>query len=270
MKTVFRYPGGKTKIASKIVDALIPIEHNKFVDVFAGGGSVFIEYANRNNNTDIIINDTDKYIFYFWYLMCNNRCDEIIDAIISCGEPTIDKFNSMRKLEDSSEIIMAFKALFFNRTTFSGIFSSGPIGGYKQLGKYKINCRYNANKIIEKLKDISISLAKKNLSCLSIDFKDLISKYKDDSMALLYLDPPYMGQGHQLYNRFLLYNDYVEMANLLKGSKCKWIISHDDNDNFLSFFRDWSNIISLADVSYTINSIKDNVKKELLVSNCLK
>jgi DNA adenine methylase len=37
------------------------------------------------------------------------------------------------------------KCLFLNRTTFSGILHgrAGPIGGRRQTGPYKIDCRFN-------------------------------------------------------------------------------------------------------------------------------
>jgi DNA adenine methylase len=39
------------------------------------------------------------------------------------------------------ELGLAF--LFFNRTNYSGIINAGPIGGKRQLSKYKMQCRFN-------------------------------------------------------------------------------------------------------------------------------
>ena len=43
---------------------------------------------------------------------------------------------------------------FLNRTNRSGIIKGGPIGGKKQEGKYKIDCRFNKIVLINKIEEI--------------------------------------------------------------------------------------------------------------------
>lgn len=267
MRSIFRYPGGKKKIASRIIDEVIEIKPSIFVDVFVGGGSVFIELLNRKINLDTVVNDLDIYISTFWKLLSNGDYQKIIDLIKEWDRPTIEKFNKLRSTDNSSDSLIAFKAIFFNRTTFSGIFSSGPIGGYGQEGKYKLDARYNMEKMISEIKEIGQYLPLINTKCFSKDFREIINLYKDNPDALLYLDPPYFKQGHQLYRHSMNKNDYEDMANILRDSKCSWIVSHDNNIEFTSLFKGWSNITNIDNVAYTINSIKGNRKSEILISN---
>ena len=84
---------------------------------------------------------------------------------------------------------------------------------------------------------------------------------------MMYLDPPYMTQGEQLYNHFMEYEDYVEMRDMLKDCKADWIISHDNNPDFEKLYEGWADITTVEGVPYTINSIKNNRKIELLITN---
>lgn len=270
LKTVFRYPGGKSKIADNIINDVVPFSPSVFVDVFTGGGSVSIEMLNRKQNAKIVLNDLDPYIYSFWKILTGPKEDinKLLNIIEQYNEPTIQKFQELREISKSTTNLemKAYIALFFNRTAFSGIIRSGPIGGYNQTGKYKINCRFNKSKIISGIKNISEELKKNNAECYSDDFRDIIKKYSDKEDAFLYLDPPYMKQGHQLYGVFMNDNDYIDMSNLLKSAKCKWMVSHDDYEPFVKLF-DWANISDTNSVPYTINSIKGNRKTELLISN---
>lgn len=45
--------------------------------------------------------------------------------------------------------------LFLNRMNFSGILPSKPIGGLSQSSKYKIDCRFNKERIVSLIRDIS-------------------------------------------------------------------------------------------------------------------
>ena len=98
----------------------------------------------------------------------------------------------------------------------------------------------------------------------SDDFSDIIKKYGGDKNNFLYLDPPYWKQGEQLYNYGMKPEQYEEMANLLKTCKANWIVSHDDCLEFVKLFT-WADIKTIEDVPYTINSLKNNRKKELLI-----
>ena len=266
MKSPFRYPGGKTKIASKIVDKIIGKNPDVFVDVFVGGGSVFLEWIDRNLTSKIQVNDKDYYVFGFWETIISGQVNEIVKLINKYGTPTVEKFEEIKSMNNQDPAVRGFQAIFLNRTTFSGISSAGPIGGYEQNGKYKISARYNQSKLIKTIQDISSKLKNRSVACSSFDFRDVIDLYKEKN-ALLYLDPPYMKQGHMLYPYYLQKQDYQDMATMLKGAKCDWIVSHDDHEDFVELFKGWSNVFEMNDIPYSINSRRNYRKTELLISN---
>lgn len=54
--------------------------------------------------------------------------------------------NIINNQDDYSELEVGFAAFFLNRCNRSGLLSAGPIGGMRQNGNYKIDCRFNKKK----------------------------------------------------------------------------------------------------------------------------
>lgn len=273
LQSPFRYPGGKTKIAKRISD-LIGTEYDcsaplTFVDVFVGGGSVSLKVAEDFNNASLILNDLDRWMHAFWNRMAVGD-EEVLSYLEGYDPPTVNDFRYWREKateEDLSDSEQAFVALFFNRTAFSGIFKSGPMGGYEQNGKYKIDSRYNRESLQERVGLIIDEFRNRDVEVSQQDFRDVISKYGKKRNHVLYLDPPYMKEGKVLYNHFMQYEDYADMAYMLSNAKCNWIVSHNDHPDFVAMYDGWTNITNIEGFPYTINSIKGKKRVELLITN---
>ena len=73
---------------------------------------------------------------------------------------TIEEWNKQKNVYSQKEKIvdllkLGFATLFLNRTNRSGILKAGVIGGKKQNGKYKLDCRFNKEDICNKIRRIS-------------------------------------------------------------------------------------------------------------------
>ena len=150
-KSPLRYPGGKTQL-SRYVRHLLDINnvHNTYIEPFAGGFGVALELLFNNDVEQIVMNDFDPSIYSIWNMILHNR-DEFISLIkntpITIEEWFYQKDIRNKLKNDSNSIENAFATFFLNRTNVSGIISAGPIGGLKQQGKYKIDCRFNKEKL---------------------------------------------------------------------------------------------------------------------------
>ena len=280
LKSPFRYPGGKSKIIKPIIATIISeigqktlwsnSKMNRFVDVFAGGGSVSMAVVNVYPNVDLVMNDLDEWMYSFWNSLTDEtEYNRMITYMNKYPHPTVEDFVFLRKSISRNGLKCGYKGFigwFFNRTTFSGIFKSGPIGGHDQTGQYKIDCRYKPEKTKKMLAAMRIMFKNRKIEVTNADFRTVIDKYKDDEDVLLYLDPPYMKQGSSLYPVYMVEADYIDMAECLKSCKCKWIVSHDNYKPFVDLFNGWTNIKSIDGVAYTINSIEGNRKTELLIT----
>ena len=159
-----RYPGGKTCLVPKLEEVLKKnFSYNEkisFVEPYAGGAGASLVLLCSGKVDRIIINDLDKAIYTFWKISVQNA-DYLISKIkrtkITIQEwkrqkeiYTLLKNTSKATLEEERKL--AFTVLFLNRTNRSGIMRGGPIGGIRQLSKWKIDERFTKKTIIESWK----------------------------------------------------------------------------------------------------------------------
>lgn len=76
-----------------------------------------------------------------------------------------------------------------NRVNRSGIIRAGVIGGMKQNGNYKMNCRFNKNNLIERIKEID--KYKKKIEFYNLDAIDFLKKIENKKKIFIFFDPPY-------------------------------------------------------------------------------
>jgi DNA adenine methylase len=159
---------------------------------------------------------------------------------------------------------MAFACLFLNRTCFSGIINSGPIGGINQNSKYSISCRFNKNNLISTINAVSIMSSR-----YDVVFNDAITylhknKCRIENMnSLVYIDPPYLQQGNKLYRYFYLKKDHERLANFIRFQKFPWLVSYDDHPTILNLFK--GNKILTLYLNYAVRQSRN--ARELLISN---
>lgn len=263
--SIYRYPGGKTKLLPQIFPYIQKsIENRKaFCDLFVGGGSCLLAVASKYPKLQLFANDKDDFIFSFWDLMSNGTLDEIeaLKQMLNI-KPTTELFYKLRNIKPTSRIELAFYGIFFNRTSFSGDMrrNSSPIGGRKQQSKYTIDCRYNVKKIIEKIDNIH-KLLKNRVIVSNIDINEYL--INDDSIAI-YADPPYVLKGSMLYEKYMTFEEHKNLSIKLKNYN-NWVLSYDNCKEILKLY-EWANI-NIINASYCIKGNKTNwnLTNELLI-----
>ncbi|ENN92680.1 DNA methyltransferase [Bartonella bovis 91-4] len=128
-------------------------------------------------------------------------------------------------------LAVGFAALFLNRTNRSGIIkNAGPIGGKEQTGNYKIDCRFNKENLIGRIRNIS---AKKDRIYLTqLDAQEFLLRYGStdkDKNIFLYIDPPYFKKGKGLYTSFYKTKDHHYLENIISEHvNALWLITYDN------------------------------------------
>ena len=155
-------------------------------------------------------------------------------------------------LNDNSHysLELGFATFYLNRTNRSGILSAGPIGGYSQEGKYKIDARFNRDVLIEKVRKIAkykthIKLYNKEIESFIIHY---LPKYQNS--AFIYFDPPYYNKGKELYKNFLVHDDHVRISNLIKNIECSWMVTYDDVNEIRELYNEY--ICKRFDLAYSL------------------
>lgn len=248
-KSPLRYPGGKTQLAPFVSNliSLNKIKNCTYIEPFSGGAGVAIELLLSNKVERIVLNDYDKSIYSVWYSILNHT-----DALITLVEKTsidIENWHLQRKIHKDNKnyrnsLENGFSTLFLNRTNRSGIINAGPIGGYNQIGNYKLNCRFNKSDLIKKI--ISIYNQKERIELYQKDAVSLIKiikkNYNQDS-SFIFFDPPYFIQGKKLYTNFYKKRDHINLArNIVAMDNWNWIITYDSSTQIYDIYNKYLNI----------------------------
>lgn len=153
-----RYPGGKYKLYEYVETLVKENNCTTYIEPFCGGAAVALELLLKDVVKKIIINDVDYTIFCFWDSILNHTEEFVF--LIRNTDVTIDEWNIQKNirnnLENYNSLEIGFSTFFLNRTNRSGIIDkAGPIGGKDQNGNYKIDCRFNKEKLISQIEKIA-------------------------------------------------------------------------------------------------------------------
>lgn len=287
VSSLFRYPGGKSKLRGEIttiLNSMINGEDVQYREPFFGGGSIGLKMLSEHKVKKIWVNDKDMGIACLWTSVI--RHPEELKDLVRGFIPSVQEFYDIKEAltcgwekccpETIKDVVdVGFKKLAIHQISYSGLGtkSGGPLGGEAQESNYKIDCRWSPDYLCEKIDKlhemfygVEISLDR----CTSMDFAPVV--IRNSYSAVIYLDPPYYVKGSDLYQHGFSECDHVRLSKLLEATPHKWLLSYDDCPEIRGLYR-WANIKSV-DVNYSITALKNEdgtrkstTKPELLISN---
>ena len=263
-----RYPGGKTRLASKLSEAVKKnFEQGKkviLVEPYAGGAGASLSLLFAGKVDKIFINDLDNAIHTFWKVAVSDT-DYLIDKIRRT-EITIKEWKKQKMIYVSQKYDrkFAFATLFLNRTNRSGIMNSGPIGGMSQSGEWKVNARFTKKTIIERLEKIKEFRNKIEVYNLDgIKLLKRLEKHQKIKQYFIFLDPPYFHGGQSLYLNHHDNKGHEELSNFLERSLLKkWVMTYDD----VSYIKDLYPKMQIKDFEIQHNAYKSKIGREIMIS----
>lgn len=228
-----RYPGGKNRIFP-FVSSLIKrndLEGCAYVEPFAGGAGLALHLLIEGVVSEIYLNDLDKSIYCFWKTVIENPenvCHWIEDVEVNMKTWRKAK-NIYADFGKYSDFEIAMATFYLNRANVSGIITGGPIGGMEQKGKYKINARFNKEDLVNRIK--LISTYSKQIHLSGLDGNEFLRRIDSmDKKLFIYIDPPYVNKGAQLYMNFFQEQNHRDLIQTISKLKHKWIVSYDNAD----------------------------------------
>ncbi len=262
--TPLRYPGGKTKLYSKLLEFLPKDNSNNisYAEPFAGGCGAGLKMLIKGDINKLYINDYDKKIYAFWYCIledCNKFIKKIKNTPVNIE--TWKKQKDILKNSDNVDLFtLGFATFYLNRTNFSGVIKGGPIGGIKQEGNYKIDCRFNKERLIQTIENIAKH--KKQISLHNLEASKFINYLNNiDENIFVYLDPPYYKKADTLYMSFFKDDDHVALKEAIQTIKHKWILSYDNQEFITNLYKEYKQ--EFIDITYT--TYNKTKAKEVLV-----
>lgn len=261
---MLRYPGSKRKLVKTISKFLEKLNKNcnTYIEPFLGAGFVAANWLQDHQYDYTFLNDKDEDIAGIFNVIIRWPGELIKE--IEQFTPSVESFYAFKAARSFYPVKRALETIALHQMSYSGLgkMAAGPIGGKKQNGSYKVDCRWNAKKLaamILKWHDIL-----KRAYCISSnDFAQVLSLEGNIPTALMYLDPPYYEKGKELYQYSFSEADHQRLFESLNVTRAKWLLSYDDHDFIRRLYRDY--YMHEIEASYTIKTHRK--KKELLISN---
>lgn len=265
----FRYPGGKGFLNGYFASLLkeFGTGPNYFVEPFCGGAGSAWHLLADDHVDEIHLNDADVRIYSAWKAILHENerfCDRLSNVAVD-----LETWNACRDLLTnysgrSYDFELGFATYFINRTSRAGIIlGSGPIGGYKQAGDWKIDARFYRETMLKRIRWIGSQKRRvklKNQEALT--FLKCAAKRLPVSTTLYFVDPPYMQAGGRLYLNAMTEKKHRALGAFLKSDILQhWILTYDDHPLVREIY-DGRHFSKLA-VDYSLSRIR--TESEVLV-----
>ena len=261
-----RYPGGKSSLYPLIAQILRVnnFEHRQYVEPFAGGCGLALDLLYGGHVCDIHINDIDPGVWAFWESALNHTRD--LTQLIERTPVTIDQWHRQRSIFSDGSVddplTLGFATFFLNRTNRSGVIKqAGAIGGQNQTGHYKIDCRFNREVLVRRVRRVAKYRSRIHLSRL--DALNFIQECADllPSPNFFYVDPPYCSKGSKLYTNFYGLEDHANLASLMLCLDNPWVVTYDNEPDIKRLYRGRRHL--QLEVNYSLETKR--VGTELLI-----
>lgn len=240
----FRYPGGKGFLTDylKVKIEALPGPARRYAEPFCGGAGAATNLLVDGVVSQIHLNDLDSRVYSAW-LAIITETDRFIEKL-KHAPVTVDEWKKQRKVVAGSsggyDFDVGYATFYLNRTSRAGIvIGSGPIGGYKQEGAWKIGARFYRDTMIdriEKLGNLKEQISVSNMA--ATDFLSEIDKSDSAHNTLVFIDPPYYEAGARLYLDGMEGDGHAVLANKLRQKmKYKWLMTYDSHPEILNLYK---------------------------------
>lgn len=220
LNSPFKWVGGKSRLRKPIID-LLPA-HTCYVEPFAG--AAWVLFGKPPSDVEVL-NDIDRELITFFRVVKENP-EELIASfeweLVSRAE-----FECLAQLDPAAltdvqrahrfyYLIMAGWGGELNYPRFQTSITDGGHGN-RLIGALK-TLQERLLPIHERLRTVIIE---------NLDWRDCIDRY-DRPTTVMYIDPPYPGNGANYAHNMREWEAHSELAQRLNRTQCRWILSSYD------------------------------------------
>ncbi|WP_176256712.1 DNA adenine methylase [Derxia lacustris] len=271
-RSILRYPGGKTRFAPFIQEAL---SLNKarvrvFAEPFCGGAGVAISLLEAGQVDSVALNDSDPLIAALWRVVFSEDAQWLAEQV-RVVPLSVDEWKRLKASTPTSDRDLALKALYLNRTSFNGILhKSGPLGGWNQTNR-TLDVRFPREKLANRILELS-DLSDRVRSIRCFDWRDFVDELKQDDGVFLYFDPPYFHKAEQLYGHYFNLAEHIAFRDFVEELTVPWLLSYDDAREIRELYKPLRVSARVIDSTYSAHPIggASFVGRELFFSNMKK
>ena len=259
-----RYPGGKSLMTNFFIDLFHRngLQEIVYAEPYAGGAGAAINLLLNGYVNEIFINDANIGIYSFWNALITES-DKFIQTINAIPVTLSEWYKQREVLQKSTSpsFELGVATFFLSRTNRSGVIFGGAIGGSTEEkqnnAKFKIDCRFNKQDLIQRLE--TITAHKRRIKVTNEDALLFLRHLNNN--VFVYLDPPYYVKGKSLYMNHYTDNDHQQLAHYLQDeAHFNWVLSYDDVPQIREMYA--NSELYRFPLKYTVN--KKQVGYELL------
>ena len=261
----FKWVGGKSRLRKVIVPIIPP--HTCYVEPFAG--AAWVLFGKRPSDVEIL-NDIDQELTTFFRVV-KEKPDELIESfeweLVSRA-----KFEQLASLDpvQMSDVQRAHRFYYLIMAGWGGearyprFQTSVTDGGHgNRLAGALKTLKQRLLPIHRRLRTVIIE---------NLDWRECIDRY-DRPSTVMYLDPPYPGNGANYKHNMRSEDAHRELAGRLSSTQCQWILSSYDTTETRELFE--RHLITPVQSSSRMKTGADEEKtgrkrtlnKEVLITN---
>ena len=229
LNSPFKWVGGKSRLRKFIIPMIPP--HTCYVEPFAG--AAWVLFGKPKSDVEII-NDIDGELITFFRVV-REKPEELIESfaweLVSRAE-----FNRLANLAPQS-LTDVQRAHRFYYLIMAGW------GGEARYPRFQTSIRDggHGNRLAGALKSLRQRLTPihrrlQTVLIENMDWQDCMERY-DSPSTVMYLDPPYMGNGANYKFNMRGKDDHQAIAGQLTQAKGFWILSSYDTPEIRDLFR---------------------------------
>ena len=277
LKTPLRYPGGKSRALSKLLQYVPDLKgYKEYREPFLGGGSVALEISKRYRHLDVWVNDLYEPLYNFWKELQHDG-KRLQDILTELKHRHPEPVSAKKLFLDAKEYLTnpgttgsfppytesVWRAVAFyvvNKCSFSGLTESSSFSKQASESNFSLNG-------ISKLYDYSVLIG--NWKITNLSYEQLLT---DDKECFTYLDPPYeigsnlygkRGSMHRSFN----HDQFAADCDRFIGPQ---LVSYNSSQIIRDRFVDWK-VAEFAH-TYTMRSVgtyntDQAERKELVLLN---
>ena len=225
-KPAASYVGGKSRLASQIVQLIEGIPHKAFAEPFVGMGGIFLR--RRSAPPVEVVNDINKEVATFFRIL-QRHYPQFMETL----KFQITSRAAFERLCDTdpdtlTDLERAARFLYLQSLAFGGKVAGRNFG----VDPCK-SARFNIQTLGPRLEDIHERLSGVVIECLP--YAEFIGRYNRPG-TLFYCDPPYYGSegyyGKEAFSRA----DFERLADVLREVKGAFILSINDHPEVRRIF----------------------------------
>lgn len=256
-----KWVGGKSRLRKQIVALLPP--HTCYVELFAG--AAWTLFAKPPSDVEVL-NDIDQELITFFRVV-KEKPEALIESfeweLVSRAE-----FNRLAELDPTQltdvqrahrfyYLIMAGWGGELDYPRFATSITDGGHGN-RLIGALK-TLRQRLQPVYERLHTVIIE---------NLPWQDCFERY-DRPGTVMYIDPPYPGNGCNYAHNMRNWEDHQKLADRLSTAKCKWILSSYDQPEIHDLYLgDYViSVQSFSGMKMKKNGSERVLNKEVLITN---